>query len=90
MTDFTLWKNASEDNLLFPFDLGKGKREMISLAPNATIEIPSRYDSVVNSEAPQLVKVVEEPTPVEISVQKEEEVKPKRKYNKKDKQNGIH
>lgn len=78
----TLWKNTSEDTLNFPFDLGKGKREMVSLAPNATVEIPCKYDSVVHTEAPQLIMVKDIPEPVETSVQE----KPKRKYNKKDKQ----
>lgn len=82
----TLWKNTSEDTLSFPFDLGKGKRELITLAPSETVEIPSKYDSVVHTEAPQLEMVKDiSPEPV-VVVQPEQPVKPKRNYKKKDKQ----
>lgn len=75
----TLWKNASEDTLIFPFDLGKGKRELVSLCPGAEVEIPDKYNSVVHTEAPQLEMVKAKPAPIET---------PKKK-TKKDKQDGI-
>lgn len=83
----TLWKNSSEDIVSFPFDLGNGKREVVTLAPAETVEIPSKYDSVVNTEAPQLVMVKDIPEPV-ASVQPPlatsvlEPIKPKRNFKK--------
>lgn len=78
----TLWKNISTNNINFLFDVGTGKRELVSLCPDAEIEIPSKYDNFVQMEAPQLVKKSE--IKIEAPVVVTEALKPKRGRKAKD------
>ena len=53
----TVWKNESQDTVQINFDIGNGKRELITLAPGAEIELNGKLDKYVPLEAPQLIAI---------------------------------
>lgn len=68
----TLWRNESNDTVKIQFDVGSGKRELISLSPGAEIELPNKLDRYIPREAPQLkiAEPKEEIVPVELPKKK--------------------